>query len=108
MLVQRRNDLLTTPRPEFLATREEQVELKRLNEIESGLQGVDTAQAAAMKQRVKRLKGLLTWTLVTKYDERLTRFDENLRHLDEAMTVAQSKYDEFVRKSTMQRARSRC
>jgi tetratricopeptide (TPR) repeat protein len=97
MLVQRRDDLLTTPRPEFLATREEQLVLKHLEQIESGLQSESSAQAAAMMQRVKRLKGLMTWTLVTEYDERLTRFDENLRHLDEAMEVAQSKYDEFVR-----------
>ena len=97
MLVQRRDDLLTTPRPEFLATRDEQLVLKQLEQIESGLQSVDSSQAAPMMQRVRRLKGLLTWTLVTEYDERLTRFDENLRHLDEAMAVAQSKYDEFVR-----------
>jgi tetratricopeptide (TPR) repeat protein len=85
MLVRRRDDLLTTPRPEFLATREEQAILERLEHLETQLQGFD------------RLKGLLTWTLQTEYHERLTKFDANLRNLSDAMAVAQAQYDQFVR-----------
>jgi len=97
MLVQRRDDLLTTPRPEFLATREEQLVLQRLERIESQLQGSDSPFAAASMQRLKRLKGVLTWTLETEYHERLTKFDQNLRGLDEAMAVLEKEYDEYVR-----------
>jgi len=97
MLVQRRDDLLTTPRPEFLATREEQLILRRLENIESRLQGSDTPFARASMQRLKRLKGVLTWTLETEYHERLTKFDQNLRSLDAAMAVAQAEYDKYVR-----------
>ncbi len=43
MLVRRRDDLLTTPRPDFLATREEQDILKRLEVIESQLQAADSS-----------------------------------------------------------------
>ena len=39
MLVQRRDDLLTTPRPEFLATPEEQVLLRQLEALEAQLNG---------------------------------------------------------------------
>ena len=97
MLVKRRDDLLTTPRPEFLATREEQLLLRRLERIESQLAGDESASAAAAMQRLKRLKGLLTWTLQTEYHERLTAFDENLRGLDEAIAVLEQEYDGYVR-----------
>jgi hypothetical protein len=40
---------------------------------------------------------MLTWTLETKYHERLTRFDQNLRGLDAAMEIAQAQYDQYVR-----------
>jgi predicted negative regulator of RcsB-dependent stress response len=97
MLVRRRDDLLTTPRPEFLATREEQAILERLEHLETQLQGSSSGMAESAKQRVDRLKGLLTWTLQTEYHERLTKFDANLRNLSDAMAVAQAQYDRFVR-----------
>ena len=97
MLVKRRDDLLTTPRPEFLATREEQAMLSRLERLEAALHGSDSGFAKTSIQRIKRLKGLLIWTLETEYHDRLTRFDANLRGLDEAMAVAQAQYDQYVR-----------
>jgi len=97
MLVRRRDDLLTTPRPEFLATREEQMTLARIEHIEKQLQDASTPFEGALVQRTQRLKGLLTWTLHTEYHERLTEFDRNLRTLDEAMAVVQAQYEEFVR-----------
>lgn len=97
MLVKKRDDLLTTPRPEFLATREEQHILARLELIEEQLQNSAAGSAQSEKRRVKRLKGMLIWTLHTEYHERLTRFDKNLGELDEAMAIAQQEYDEYVR-----------
>lgn len=97
MLVKRRNDLLTTPRPEFLATREEQAILARLEHLGMQVQGSDSGFAESARQRIERLKGLLTWTLETQYHDRLTKFDRNLRDLDETMAVAQAQYDQFVR-----------
>jgi tetratricopeptide (TPR) repeat protein len=95
MLVKRRDDLLTTPRPEFLATPEEQAILKRIEYIESQMANADIAFSDTA--RLKRLKGRLTWTLETEYHARLTEFDRNLRSLDEAMAVAQAEYDQYVR-----------
>jgi len=97
MLVRRRDDLLTTPRPEFLATREEQAFLARIEHIETLLQSESTPFEASLIARMKRLKGLLTWTLETEYHERFTEFDRNLRGLDEAVAVAQTQYDQYVR-----------
>jgi len=96
MLVQRRDHMLTTPRPEFLATREEQAILARIEHIETQLQESESPFAASSMQRIRRLKGVLTWTLETEYHQRLTMFDRNLRGLDEAMAVVQEQYDQYV------------
>ena len=97
MLVRRRDDMLTTPRPEFLATREEQAILARIEYLESNLVTSDSVFVSALQLRLKRLKGTLTWTLETEYHERLSEFDKNLRNLDAAMAVAQEQYDQYVR-----------
>ncbi len=97
MLVRRRDDLLTTPRPEFLATREEQAILARIEYLESKLTSADSAFESGLRRRLQRLKGTLTWTLETEYHVRLGEFDRNLRTLDAAMAVAKEQYDQYVR-----------
>ena len=94
MLVRRRDDLLTTPRPEFLATPEEQQNLAKIEAVEAALG--ETAPAPSLA-RLNRLKGLIRFTLETRYHERLTEFDHNLRQLDQAMAVVEAEYDEYVR-----------
>ena len=86
LLVQRKEDLLTTPRPEFLATREEATVLTRLEDLEDDL-----------RRRIGRIKGTLVWTLQTEFHDRLTEFDRNLQTLDAAMEIAQAQYDQYVR-----------
>ncbi len=97
LLVQRRDDLLTTPRPEFLATPEEQDILSRLEFLESQMTSADSLYESGLHRRIARLKGLLTWTLETEYHERLTEFDRNLRDLDEAMAIVHEQYNQYVR-----------
>ena len=92
MLVRRRDDLLTTPRPEFLATPEEQAIFDRL----AALEAKALANPSAM-QRIRRLKGVLRFRLETEYHERFTEFDANLRTLDAAMALAEAQYDQYVR-----------
>ena len=93
-LVKRRDDLLTSPRPEFLATPDEQLLLERINLLEAQ---IETASSPEYAARLQRLKGLLKFTLHTDYHRRLTEFDQNVRSLDHAMAVAQEQYNEFVR-----------
>jgi predicted negative regulator of RcsB-dependent stress response len=97
MLIKRRNDLLTTPRPEFLATPNEQAILARIDHIESALALDSRADREEKAERLNRIKGLVIWELETQYHERFTEFDRNLRSLGEAMAVAQTEYDEYVR-----------
>lgn len=96
MLVKRRDDLLTTPRPEFLATPTEQALLARIEHVEAEA-FKDTGAYTETLQRVQRLKGILMYTLRTEYHARLTEFDRNVRSLDQAMAMVQAEYDEYVR-----------
>jgi hypothetical protein len=96
MLVKRRDDLLTTPRPEFLATPEEMRILARIEAVEARL-AADGGASEQTVQRLQRLKGILSYTLQTEYHARLTEFDKNVRGLDEVMAIAQTEYDEYVR-----------
>jgi tetratricopeptide (TPR) repeat protein len=97
MLVKRRDDLLTMPRPEFLATPAEQTILARIELLEKAIAEAARADMGAQLARLQRLKGLVIFHLETEYHERFTEFDRNLRSLDEAMLVAQAQYDEYVR-----------
>jgi tetratricopeptide (TPR) repeat protein len=97
MLVKRRDDLLTMPRPELLATPEEQLILERIERIEAALAGADRGDKDALQARLDRLRGRVTWSIETEYHDRFTQFDKNLRSLGEAMAVVQSEYDEYVR-----------
>ncbi len=96
-LVKRRDDLLTMPRPEFLATRDELAMLTQLGRMQETLDALESPDDDPLAGRVKRLKGLLLWTIETEYHERLTRFDKNLRGLDEAMAVLEEQYSAYVR-----------
>ncbi|MDX2458545.1 MAG: tetratricopeptide repeat protein [Gammaproteobacteria bacterium] len=55
MLVQRRDDLLTTPRPEFLATRAEQMIINRIEIVEAALKLGDRGDRDALLQKLQRL-----------------------------------------------------
>ncbi len=96
MLVKRRDDLLTTPRPEFLATPAEQSILARIEALEAAV-AINFDSNEQTLQRLARLKGVLSFTLRTEYHERLTEFDKNVRSLDQAMAMVQDEYDEYVR-----------
>ncbi|MEJ2298826.1 MAG: tetratricopeptide repeat protein [Woeseiaceae bacterium] len=97
MLVKRRDDLLTMPRPEFLATPEEQLILARIEQIETQLADSERGDKAVLLERLQRLKGRVIWSIETEYHARFTEFDRNLRSLGEAMTLARAEYDEYVR-----------
>lgn len=97
LLKKRLDDMLTTPRPRFLATREESALLGRIEAAEVALAGSDSPRRGELAARLARLKGVLMFTLDTSYHERLTVFAANLRSLDESMAVAREQYDAYVR-----------
>ena len=97
LLEERLQSMLTAPRPEFLATADERLTAERLAELASRLQGVDTSEAEALRQRIRRLQGLLIFQLRTEYHERLNVFDRHLEELGAAIEVLNARYEAFVR-----------
>src|SRR5436190_3727977 len=58
--------ILTSPRPEYLATAEERIALDRIALMEKQLGDSDDLQSLALRQRVARVRGVLTWGLETE------------------------------------------
>ena len=96
-LADRLQALLTSPRPESLATAEERVAGDRLAVIEKQLANVKGSDPYMLRERAARLRGLLTYTLVTEYPERLTAAHEHLIELNTHIEALTKQYDAFVR-----------
>lgn len=96
-LQKRLQELLIAPQPELLATADERIDLISIDRMESALQSRQDPQAAALRARIGRLKGVLTWRLYTEYPERLTEADVHLRALNRAIKAMNARYEAFVR-----------
>lgn len=96
-LQKRLQDILVAPRPELLATADERIALNQIQALERAVERIPEAERPALDERIRRLKGVLTWTLRTEYPERLTEAHKHLRELQADVDVLTSKYDGFVR-----------
>ena len=95
ILADRMQGMLISPRPDFLATNEERALTVQLQNIRDRL-GPDVDNTQAL-ERIRRLEGLVTWSLETEYHERLTRFYEHLQSSQVAIDFLTRQYDAFVR-----------
>ena len=96
-LAQRLQHMLIAPRPEYLATADEQVLGSWIDRVEDALQDASDPEAAALRLRIRRLEGVLIWSLETQYHERLTDAHRHLRELSKDVDALTAKYDAFVR-----------
>jgi len=96
-LNQRLQHMLIAPRPDYLATTQERVLGTRLGVLETALQDGSRPEEEALRLRIRRLKGVLTWNLETRYHQRLTETHEHLRALNEAVETLTAQYEAFVR-----------
>jgi tetratricopeptide (TPR) repeat protein len=97
LLAKRLQDQLTTPRPELLATGDERMTAARLEELARTLDGDTSPAADALRLRIARLNGVVTFTLRTEYHRRLDVFAKHLRELAEAIEVLNAQHVAFVR-----------
>jgi hypothetical protein len=89
--------LLIAPRPEHLATADEQRADAELDRLEALLAGAGSLDVSQLQDRVRRLRGVLRWDLETQYHERLTRAHEHLRELAQEVEALNAQYASFVR-----------
>ncbi|HUD70394.1 MAG TPA: tetratricopeptide repeat protein [Dongiaceae bacterium] len=96
-LGERLHAMLTAPRPELLANAEERIAGDRLAQIEKQLGGSTRPDSLALRERVARLRGVLTWRLETEYDQRLTDAYAHLKELNADVAALNRQYEAFVR-----------
>jgi tetratricopeptide (TPR) repeat protein len=96
-VARRLEQMLIAPRPDLLATGDEQRVAARLARLEQALQHGSQPDRESLHLRIRRLTGALTWNLETEYHQRLTDVHEQLRALDADVEVLNSRYDAFVR-----------
>jgi len=89
--------MLIAPRPDHLATADELLLGSRIARMEAGLRDASGPEAEALRLRIRRLEGVLTWSLETQYHQRLTDAHEHLRELNEDVDALMAQYDAFVR-----------
>ena len=65
--------------------------------LDAALQRASGPQVDALRDRVLRLKGVITWNLYTEYPERLTAAYKHLHELDEDVKTLNERYTAFVR-----------
>jgi hypothetical protein len=89
--------MLIAPRPDYLASADEQLLGSRIDQLEAGLQDASNPEEAALRLRIHRLRGVLTWSLEAHYHQRLTDAHKHLRELNEDVDALTAQYDAFVR-----------
>src|SRR5215467_97977 len=96
-LAERLQAILTAPRPDYLATAEEQNAGKRIALIEKRLGNSDNPESLALRQRAARLRGTVTWRQETEYPERLTAAYKHLQELKAPVDALTRQYDAFIK-----------
>src|SRR5690348_8135317 len=96
-LAERLQAMLTAPRPEYLATAEEQAAGERIARIEKQLGNSNDSETLALQRRVAHLRGALTWRLQTEYNDRLTAAYVHLNELKAPLDALNQRYEAFVR-----------
>ena len=89
--------LLIAPRPDLLATAEEQRLGARIDRLEAALAHASHPERESLRLRLRRLKGLLGWSMETQYHQRLTEAHVHLRELSREVEALTAQYDAFVR-----------
>src|SRR5262249_55410057 len=91
-LAERLQSVLTAPRPESLATTEERSALDRIELIEKQIGNSDTPESVALRERVARLRGAITWQMEISYQERLTAAHVHLKELNAPVDALTKQY----------------
>ncbi len=96
-LAERLQTMLTTPRPDYLATADERAIGRRIALIQTQIGDSDSPESLSLRQRAARLQGVLTWRLETEYQDRLSAAYEHLTELNTQIDALTRQYEAFVR-----------
>jgi len=94
---QRLQNMLVAPRPDYLATAGERIVSEHLARLEQALVSRSAVVAPGTDDRIRRLRGVLSWNIHTEYDRRFTDAHKNLRKLNQQVDLLNRQYTSFVR-----------
>jgi tetratricopeptide (TPR) repeat protein len=94
---QRLNAMLTSPRPDYLATSLERVANEQMIRMERQLTSQTSSAAENIRARIRRLRGAMQWKIDTEYDHRFTEAHKHLRDLNAEVDLMKKQYAAFVR-----------
>jgi hypothetical protein len=94
---ERLHAMLTSPRPDYLATTDERMASERIALMEKQLGNSNSPESVALRQRLARLRGVLAWRVETEYPQRLTAAFEHLKELNTQVDALNQRYEAFVR-----------
>src|SRR5580765_2791083 len=89
--------MLTAPRPDYLATTDERTASERIARMEKQLGNSDSPESLALRHRLARLRGVLTWRVETEYPQRLTAAFDHLNDLNTQVDALNQQHEAFVR-----------
>ena len=89
--------LLVSPNAAVLATAEEQRVAASLEALREQLPTGDDPASRSLRERLRRLEGVVVFGLETEYHERLTDAHAHLRDLNRDVDAMQERYESFVR-----------
>ena len=89
--------MLVAPRPDHLASAHEQRAAAALDRLEERLLEASAAERPDVERRIQRMRGVIRWSVETRYHERLTDAHEHLRELNQHVGAMTERYDAFVR-----------
>jgi hypothetical protein len=93
---QRLQQMLIAPRPDYLLKADERLLESQIDRLEAAVE-IAGDPGAALRPRIRRLKGALLWNVETQYPARLTEAHEHLRDLNADIDRLTAQYDAFVR-----------
>lgn len=95
-LAKRLNKMLISPRPDFLTTADERIQLQKIEKLEITFKEQGSIEQK-VQDRLDRLKGIITWDVKTQYQERFSQAVEHLTELDGHVERLKKIYDSFIR-----------
>jgi tetratricopeptide (TPR) repeat protein len=93
----RLNAMLAAPRPDYLATSQERIVTQRITALERKLNAVRGSAGLEIEARIRRLRGVMKWDILTQYDRRFTEAHQHLRDLNQVVGRLKKQYASFVR-----------
>jgi tetratricopeptide (TPR) repeat protein len=97
LIEKRLKAMLTALHPEYLATAEERMALEQITRLEKKLSSGGKAVPADAATRIKRLRGVIRFSIYTEYDRRFTDAHKHLRDLNIDIARLKKTYMSFVR-----------